>query len=302
MPRQTPPLASRLVRVSRARRRCSGSAAGATAAPVAGSTQQRGVVAGRQAQLGPPGAQPVQRPATAAASPERQPGQLRGGGRRRAAAGTPGRCRPAPPCAGSPRAARPARRRPGRRRTATKPARAATPPLISSAAKWSSSTTSARPHAGHRADRVVRVGHHQEGEVRRAEVGRQPQPHLGVAVGGHRRRRRRSRASVTGSSSSGSRTSASAAQHAVPHRGQRRAASRRLLGPAAASSRGGRLAGLLRQPALGRHLDVVERRGVQAEDLLLGGRGDPRVVGELVAPGSPSRRSPRPATSAPRCA
>ena len=54
-----PEFASMLTRVTRAFRRCSGSAAAATGAPVSGSYQQRGVVAGGEAELGPPRAQPV---------------------------------------------------------------------------------------------------------------------------------------------------------------------------------------------------------------------------------------------------
>ena len=96
--------------------------------------------------------------------------------RRRPAAGRPGPCRPARPCAGSRPAARRSSPSASPSNDATNPARAATPPLIASEAKWSSSTTSAARTPGTALTRVVGVGHHEEREVRRTEVGRQPQP------------------------------------------------------------------------------------------------------------------------------
>ena len=210
------PFASMLTRVSRARRRCSGSASAPTARAGGRVDQQRRVVAGRQAQLGPARAQPVQLRRRRHVA-QRQRGQLG-----RVAPG--GQQRPADPVgAGQHRLAQEvgaqlvaARRPPRRRRSRTNPARAATPPLIASEAKWSSSTTSARRRPGTRRHRVVGVGHHQEGEVGRAEVRRQPQPDLA-------RPRPRTRCTTTtkpsvviGSSSSGSRTVVQRGQHRRP--------------------------------------------------------------------------------------
>ena len=181
--------------------------------------EQRRVVAGRQAQLGPPRAAAGPGPATAArrrasarpAPPGRRP--------RRPAAGTPGRCRPARPCGGSRRAARPARRPPRPSNDADEPGprRDAVVDRVGGEVVVQHHVRPA--HAGHRGHRVVGVGDHQEREVGRAEVGRQPQVHR------RRRRRRtrcttrRSRASVIGSSSSGSRTVSSAARSARVRRG-----------------------------------------------------------------------------------
>ena len=104
-----PELASMLTRVSRALRRCSGTDVRRHALAGRRVDQQRGVVAGRQAELGPPLPQPVQ------SARRRQLAERHREQCRRmpfplpAAAGTPGRCRPSPPCAGSRPAARPAR-------------------------------------------------------------------------------------------------------------------------------------------------------------------------------------------------
>ena len=110
-------------------------------------------------------------------------------GPRPAVGGRPGPSPRARPCARSRSGARRARRRPGPPKDSANPDRAAIPLLIASEAKWSSSTTSVRRTPRHRRHRVVRVRHHQEGEVGRAEVRRQPQPHLHVTVVGHGARR-----------------------------------------------------------------------------------------------------------------
>ena len=176
MPRHTLPFASMLTRVSRARRRCSGSACDADRLAGDGVDEQRRVVA--------PPADPARLAARAAVPigggrhvAERELGELVDGrARLPAAAGRPGRSRPARPCGRSRSGVRPALPPARPSKDSTNPARAATPRLISSEAKWSSSTTSVVPHARHAADRIVGVGHHQEGEVGRAEVRRQPQP------------------------------------------------------------------------------------------------------------------------------
>ena len=197
MPRQMPLLASRLVRVSRARRRCSGNAAASpTAAPADGVDQQRRVVAGRQAQLGAPRAAAGPGPAMDGTSPsvspassagvrparEQRPAHLVGAGQHRLAEEVA-------------RAARPARR-PPRPANDGDEAGPRGDPVVDRVGREVVVQHHLRPaDAVHRGHRVVGVGHHEEGEVGRAEVGRQPQLHRGVAVAGHRRRRDEARAS-----------------------------------------------------------------------------------------------------------
>ena len=151
--------------------------------------------------------------------------------------------------------------------------------------------------ARHAAHRLVGVRHHQKGEVGRAEVRGQPQPDVRDPLRGHGARRHEAER--------GHRL----VQLGVAHRvqGVQHLASRRShLGPGSPSSTSVRRPSG-RRPAVGRqlelcgNLDAVELRGVQAEDLLLGRCRDPWVVGELLVSGSPSRRSPRSATWAPRC-
>ena len=269
MPRQTPPLASRLTRVSRARAGAAAAPATPTAAPVAASTSS-----GASSPAGRPSSarrarsrSQVRRRRHVA---ERQPGEVvRRPCPRRAAAGTPGRCRPARPCAGSRSAARPARRRPRRRRTATKPARAATPALIASEAKWSSSTTSCPPHARRRRSPRRR---------RRRPSGRRSWARRSTSAAAAARRATPSADTVHDDDEAerGDRL----VQLRVAHRVQRgehapsRCWSHRWLRsrrrPAGRVVLGGGRARLGRQLELRRHLDAVELGRVQAEDLLLG--------------------------------
>ena len=133
----------------------------------------------------------------------------------RAAAGTPGRCLPSPPCAGSQRAARRSSPTASPSKDRTKPAWAATPLLIASEAKWSSRTTSVRPHARQRATPRRR---------RRPPSGRRSSARRSrwAAAAGPPRRPSAETAhdatnpsEVIGSSSSGSRTVSSAAEQAL---------------------------------------------------------------------------------------
>ena len=173
-----------LTRVSRARRRCSGSAVAPTASPVSHPpAAPKSSLGGRPSSARR--ARSRSRSGDGGTSPSVSPPARPWSAPRPGADGRPGPSRPARPCARSRSGARPARRRPGRRRTSANPARAATPLLMASEAKWSSSTTSARRTPSTAADRVVGVRHHQEGEVRRAEVRRQPQPCTCTPVVGH---------------------------------------------------------------------------------------------------------------------
>ena len=228
----------------------------ATAAPVVGSTSSGDVVAGGQAELGAA--------ARAARSRSGDGGQVAQGQRRPSSLGRVGAAaaRPADPLRAGQHApcARKSARSSSSSPTAsppkvpTNPARAATPALISSRAR---SGRRARPPTrrtpASAADRVVGVGHHQEGEVRRAEGGRQPQPHL-------RRRRRPRRRSERDEAEVGDRL----VELGVAHRRRapsRTAASRgatalvtatRVVHGAARSSSSGRLARRRRQLQLGR--------------------------------------------------
>ena len=178
--------------------------------------QQRRVVAGRQAQLGPARAQPLQLGPTAAGR-RASARPARAGAAPAASSGRQTRSVPASTALRrkSARSSSQLARRPRRRTTPTKPAWAATPPLIASEAKWSSSTTSARRTPGTADHRVVRVRDHEEGEVRARRST------SAAAAGRSRISLRRDTCTtatkpseVTGSSSSGSRTVSSAARRA----------------------------------------------------------------------------------------
>ena len=295
MPRQMLPFASMLTRVVRALRRCSGTASSADRRAGDRVDQQRRVVAGGQAELGPAlrAAGPAR--ATAAASPSVMPAQRgrRGPGRQQRPADLVG--------AGHDRLAQEVGAQ-----LVQLADRLAVERLREARLRGHAAVDRVRgevilehdlgaAHARQRGHRVVGVGDHQEGEVGRAEIRRQPQPDLARP----RRRRRLHDATkpseVIGSSSSGSRTVSSAASTGparaagrlaggLPRRPGRPGGHRSGHAPATscASSCAAGVPGAGVQLVLGRHLDAVELRRVQAEDLLLPRRAEPRVVGELV--------------------
>ena len=267
MPRQMPLFASTPTRVSLAFRRCSGTAS--RRSPPRWWRRRR---AATSSSAGSPSsarrARSRSRSGDGGASPERHAWPAP------PASGAGGQQRPAHPVGAGQHGladevgAQPVelgRRLPAERRPRS-PARAATPPLIASEAKWSSSTTSARVTPVDPADRVVGVGDHEEGEVRRAEVRRQPQAHRRPRPSAETVHEATNPSAVTGSSSSGSRTVVQRGEdvarprsHSRPRRSRRAAASSWAAGvPPSSASR--HSAG---------HLDVVQLRGVQPEDLLL---------------------------------
>ena len=213
-----PVLASMLVRVARARRRCSGTRLERDRR-AGGRVDQQRARRRRRAGRARPGAAAAG-PAPATAAPRRAS------------------CRPAPP------ASRPAAS--SGRHTWSVPASTA---LRRKSARRPSSSSTASPsnerdepgprrhpvvdrvgrevvvehdlgaaHPVHRGHRVVGVGDHQEGEVGRAEVRRQPQLHRRVARPRTRSHDATKPSAVIGSSSSGSRTASRRGEAARPRR------------------------------------------------------------------------------------
>ena len=188
MPRQMPAFASMLTRVVCARRRCSGTASSRQRRAGGWIDQQRGVVAGGQPQFGPALPQPLQRRGRRRLA-QGERGQLRRPGARRGqrAADEVG--------AGHHRltqevgaqlvqlADRLAVEGPG------EPGPGGHPAVDRIRGEVVFEHHLRRAHAGQGRHRVVGVGHHQEGEVGRAEIRREPQPDLGVPVRGHGARR-----------------------------------------------------------------------------------------------------------------
>ena len=188
MPRQMPAFASMLTRVVCARRRCSGTASAASGAPVAGS-----ISSGASSPAGSP------------SSARRCRSRSSAGGRRRLAQGERGQLR-RPGARRGQRAAdevgaghhrltqevgaqlvqladRLAVEGPG------EPGPGCHPAVDRIRGEVVFEHHLRRAHAGQGRHRVVGVGHHQEGEVGRAEIRREPQPDLGVPVRGDGARR-----------------------------------------------------------------------------------------------------------------